>query len=516
MVKMKKSTRTNNVIKNSSASLFFRAMQMLTQFALRTAFIYILGKEYTGVSGLFTDILNVLSLMELGLDGSMVFSLYKPLAEHDVDKISALINFYRKAFFLIGWTVLVAGVGCIPFLRYIVKDVVTIEEDIRVIFLMYVVTAAFSYFWIYKSILFQADQKSRIVYLFNTVFQFIESAIEILLLIIFKEFLIYLSIRFIFAILQNIILSKIAERKYHEIFRNKEARLSKEENRELIKYIAALCVYNLSGVVINSTDSIFISAFVGTVEVALIGNFTLIISNIRKLIQNVVKATKPSVGNLATTSLPQKQKDVFSRMNFISFWVACVCSTMLFTLLNPFIGNIWFDTSYTIPMATITVLTVNFYIAVMVYPVETFKEGNGIIRQGWYRPLIMAILNIVLDFYLGRIWGIWGIFFATTISRVLTQVWFDIYLLSKYVFKEFPKQYYIQYGVQIVVMGICCWGAYFINNLYEFNNVYFEFFVKAVVAFFLSNAIIIVLYYKTKEFKSVLNLAGNFLHRCGM
>ena len=151
-------SRTTNVIKNSSASLIYKVIQILVQFIIRTVFIRLLGNEYTGVSGLFSDILHVLSLMEMGLDVSMVYSLYKPLAEKNVDRIAALLKFFRKAFNVIGVAVLVVGAALTPFLHYIVKGVPNITEDIRGIFLMYVLTSGCSYFLIYKTVLLRADQ----------------------------------------------------------------------------------------------------------------------------------------------------------------------------------------------------------------------------------------------------------------------------------------------------------------------------------------------------------------------
>lgn len=214
-------SRTTNAIKNSLASLVLKVVGIFVQFAIRTAFIYLLGNEYTGISGLFTDILNVLSLMEMGMDTSMVYALYKPLAENDEKKIAGLMNFYKIAFRIIGIVVLAAGMLCIPFLHYIVRDVPNIKEDIHLIFGMYVLTSASSYFFIYKSVLLRADQKSSIISKWSAIVQIIECFVEIVLLVLYRQFFAYLIIHFLATVVKNFILSHIATRMYPQYFAEK-------------------------------------------------------------------------------------------------------------------------------------------------------------------------------------------------------------------------------------------------------------------------------------------------------
>lgn len=509
--------RVTNVFKNSTASLIYKLVHMLVQFILRTVFIHVLGNEYTGISALFTDILQVLSLMEMGLDSSMVFALYKPLAQKDEKRISALLSFYRKAFNIIGLVVLFSGIACTPFLNYIIKGVPNITENIKGIFLMYVATSAFSYFLIYKTVLLRADQKSRVISNWSSIVFLAECVVEVILLIILKKFYAYLVVHFIATILRNLILSAITSKRYPDYFKKTNEKLSREEKRVLYRDLACLTVYNLSGVVINSTDSVFISAFVGTVEVAIIGNFTLIMNSLRTAVSQIVNASKASIGNLAATSSNNKQEQVFNRMNFVSFWVSCFCCTCLMALLNPFIGDVWFNESYKIAESIIAVLVANFFIAVMVFPVESFRTANGLFVQGWFRPALMAVLNIALDFYMGRRWGIFGIFLATTISRLLTQVWFDPYLVYKMVFKKSVKKYYIDYIIYVAITALSCLTAVFVCRAVPMTNKYINFGCRMILAAIIPNVYISVLYHKTEEFayfmKMPKKLARKLLNR---
>lgn len=497
-------SRTRNVIKNSIASVIFKIVYILSQFVLRTVFIYTLGNEYVGISGLFTDILSVLSLMEMGLDVSMVYALYKPLAEGNQARVTALLKFYKKVFNWCGIVVIIVGVLCIPFLGYIIKDEPNIVEDIRLIFIMYVLTSAFSYFLIYKSILLRANQRSRLISKWSSIIQIVECVIEVVLILLFKMFFIYLIIRLIMSIIRNIVLSYIATKNYSQYFSHNSETLKKEEVRYLVKNIMCLTAYNLSGVAINSTSSIFISIFVGTIEVAIIGNFTLIVNSVRAAIEQIVNVSKPSIGNLAATSSIRQQELVFERMNFISFYIACFCSVCFYTLLNLFVGDIWLDSKYEISNNIIAILSINFYIAIMVFPVESFRTANGLFIQGWFRPVVMAIMNVVLGFLLGNKWGVLGIFLAITISRLSTQVWFDSYLVYKIVFNKKPWMYYKDYVCNFLYTLVLCLFVKYISKYVEFENVYLNFFAQFILAFLVVNTIFLAVFGKNPNMKYIL------------
>ena len=510
---MASNSRTVNVVKNTSATLVDKVMQIVVQFVLRTAFIHILGNEYTGLSGLFTDILHVLSLMEMGLDSSMIFSLYKPISQKDTKRIRQLLQFYKTAFTIIGFAVMAAGVACVPFLPHIVRNVPNIKEDIRGIFLMYVATSACSYFLIYRAVLLRADQQSRVISKWNVIVNTVECVVEVVLLLIFRKYYAYLIVHFIAVVGRNVIISYITTRKYPQYFNHREEPLPSGEKRRLFRDLACLTMYDVSNVAINSTDSVFISAFVGTVEVAIIGNFTMIITGVRSMVNQCVNAVKPSIGNLAATSSNEKQEQVFRTLNFLTFWIACICCTCLFALLNPFVGTIWLNQSYMISTGIIAVMVANFFIAVMVFPVEGFRTANGLFVQGWMRPLIMAILNIILDFFWGRRWGIMGIFLATTVSRLLTQVWFDPWLIFTRVFKTSVLGYYVKYLLYALVTAACCGLSYYLCGMIHIGNAIVSFIVNAAIAFGLSNLVVLALFSRSTEFHYLKDAVGQLVSK---
>ena len=193
-------------------------------------------------------------------------------------------------------------------------------------------------------------------------------------------------------------------------------------------------------------------------------------------------------------------------MNFISFYIACFCSVCFYTLLNLFVGDIWLDPKYEISNNVIAILSINFYIAIMVFPVESFRTANGLFIQGWFRPIVMAIMNIVLGFLLGKEWGVLGIFLAITISRLSTQVWFDSYLVYKIVFNKKPWKYYRDYVFRFLFTIFLCLFVKYVFDCIELKNVYLNFFIGFLVSFVIINIFFFLLFYKNENMKYMISV----------
>jgi len=281
----------------------------------------------------------------------------------------------------------------------------------------------------------------------------------------------------------------------------------------LFRDIFSLAIYKVSGVIVYSTESIIISAYVGTVDVAILGNFRLVVTQIRTTIEQIVSAIRPSIGNLAAVESKGKQESVFKMLNFLCFWIACFGCTCFYVLLNPFIGDIWFDPSYKISQGIVALIVANFFVAVMVYPVESFRTANGLFIQGRYRPAIMAVMNVVLAIIFVQKWGIAGVYIATLVSRLLTQCWFDPYLVYHHVFHKMPWTFFRDYLLQAVITAVSCAVAFWLANIVSIENRFLFFGYQLVVSLIIPNAIMVLLFFRTREFKSILRMGIGMLKK---
>lgn len=488
-------TRTSNSIKNSGATIIGRIASMLMEFVLRTILIRFLGIQYGGVSTLFTDILQVLSLVELGLGGAIVYALYKPLAEKDYKKINALMRFYKNAYNVIAITVFLMGFCCVPILDRLVKDVPNIKEDIRLIFVLYVAASSCSYLVIYKETLIKASQMSRVVVLVDNVVQIVFMAAESILLIIFREYIVFLVLRIVSQLVRNVLISREVDKRFPDIdFKCKE-RLDNQDRWKLTKDIQAMALYKISGVVLNGTDSIIISSFLGTEIVGIIGQYRMISNFVSNFINNIWVSVLPSVGNLAAIKGEDKQYDVFIKLNFGSFFLSAVITVGMFELINPLVA-LWVGQDYTVSTATAAAIAFNMYLFLTILPFQTFREANGLFVQGKYRPAIMSAINVGLSLVLVKPCGLFGVLIATPVSRLLTQTWFDPFVVYKHIFNRSPAQYYLELIKHSAITLFCSWASWQLLVLLHISNAFLRLIVGVAIFVVIPGSVYYVLFHK--------------------
>jgi O-antigen/teichoic acid export membrane protein len=467
---------------------------------MKTLFIKTLGIQYTGVSTLFTDILTVLSVAELGFSTAIAYALYRPLSDNDTLQISKIMNVYKWVYRCVAGGILLMGICCIPFLGFLVKDVPDIKENIALIFFLFVFKTSCSYLLIYKATLLEANQQKNIVHKISIVFLVYSTTIESVILLVFNNYLLYLIISVINEILKNFIISKYSEKKFPLLKQPCTEKLSKPERKEMFGNVRALALYKISWALQKGLDSIVISALLGTGMVGFLSYYKLIVNNIDRLFGQVFEAMKPSVGNLAASETPDKQHEVFNFMSVASFAIGNFISVALLVLINPFI-EIWLGKEYLLGMDIVCILTVNTYILTMVRPYECFRLANGLFVQGKYRPVIMFIINLGLAIPFAWWWGIFGVLLATVVSRVTTHVWYDPWLIYKHVFHRPFINYILKRSLYLCIVAANCAATFFVCCFINTGAIYVDFIIKFFICTLLPNGIFWLLFHKTPEFK---------------
>ena len=243
---------------------------VLIGYICRIFFVRCLNADYLGINGLFTNILSMLSLAELGIGGAIGFALYKPIAEHDEDKIASYMQLYGKAYRIIGITVGVFGLLMMPFLRIIITTPPNISENIYVIYLVYLFNTASSYFFSYRASLITAAQKNFIVLGVNYLCVIIASMIQIPILLLTHNYMAYLIVQTLSTFFNNFIISYVAKKMYPFITNTNVKPLSKNEKKSLFINVKALTINKLSSTLVNNTDNIVITYLNGLISVGVI------------------------------------------------------------------------------------------------------------------------------------------------------------------------------------------------------------------------------------------------------
>ncbi len=514
---MNTQSRSKNSIKNASSEIVVRLLTAGSKFVLRTVFIYTLGIQYNGVAGLFNDILFVFSLAELGINRAIAYALYKPLANKDDDAVARIMKFYKIVYRIIAGVIMLAGILMLPLLQYLVKDVPDIKESIYLIFMLFVIQSASSYLFIYKATLLEANQQKRIVSYVNIVATIVQVVCESVILIVFREYLLYLVFSILFTLGKNIVISYLAEKQFPVLKRKDVGPLTKEEAKQIKADIGATAIYNVSNVAVSTTDTIVTAAFFPTTIVGILSNYRLITNTLNTLISQISASCVPSIGNLAVSATPERLRELHSRLSFIMFMMGNFVCAALIGVLNPFIENIWLDSQYLFIMPTVIVIVFNLYLCIMQYPNTAYRNSNGLFVQGRIRPAVMAVINIVVSVvfatYFSRFgaqWGVFGILLATPLSRLMTETWFDPYVVYKHVFKTKMTRYFISRIKYFLVAVLSCFATYlgtlWVIDILSVTNVYLEFLLRVLCACVIPNAIVLLFFFRTKVFKESVGM----------
>lgn len=495
---MKQRSRTENSIINSAMSIVTQVLTVVLNFAVKTVFIKMLNDEYLGVNGLFTNIITMLSLADLGIGIAIPYSLYKPLAKKDEHKINVLMNFYKKVYTIIGIAVLLIGLSLTPFLGLIIKDIPKNVPHLSLIYILFVIHSASSYFFVYKKFLIDSDQKgyitSRIIFTFSTLL----SIIQIILLVTTKNYILFLLSSIILVIIQNIYISSKANKLYPFIKNKTDEKLEKEDMEGIKKNVSSLFIYKVGTVIMNGTDNIIISKFIGLIIVGFYSNYVLIINSITTVLNQIFNAITSSIGNLVVTTNKKRSKEVYDNLNFANFWLYALFGVCIIVLINPFI-NIWIGKKYVMGFSIVFLLVLNFYVLGMQSVTNSFRNAYGLFWIAKYRPIIMVIINIVISVVLVQLIGIEGVLIGTLISRLVTTAWLDPYIVHKYGFEISPKSYYIDYLKYLVIfIAISIILNYFVSMI-AINNIFILILIAILVVISV-NVILVLLFFKTSEF----------------
>ena len=469
----------------------------LLTFASQTVFIYTLGSIYLGVNGLFSNLLGMLSLAELGIGQAISFSLYKPLAENDTRKVQQIINFYRNAYRIVAASVTVIGLGIMPFLDIIIRDADGIE-NLRLIYIIYLFNTVTSYLLTYKTTLLSADQRGYIITNINTVIQIVTSVSQIIVLVFFHDFILYLIMGAVVQ-LAGKILQNYATGRYYPYIREKNTEKLPKEDRQLIfTKIKGMMLHKLGDVAINQTDSIITSAFVSIVSVGLVSNFNTVINFVNSVISSFFNATVAGFGNIIATEAPEKRLLIYRKYDYLAFLFYGWSVICLYCLLTPFV-TIWIGRKMLVDSTTVTLLCLNYYFAGMRVPLGSVKSAAGVYEQDWWCPIVQAVVNIVVSIVGAILWGLKGVYIGTLVSSFVPNL-VRPYIVYKYVFFTSVKEYYQHYFKRAGVILLIGIGMSYLIQKLPVQDDFLRFAVIFVLATIVPAVVLVLVTRNTEEF----------------
>lgn len=444
-------SRLKNSALNFASGFLGRVLTILLNFVVRTIFIYCLNEAYLSVNGLYSNILTVLSLAELGFGSAMVYRMYAPVAVKDYQKTAALLQFYKKIYIIIGVVIFLLGLCVIPFMDYIIKDKPDIS-GLTLYYILFLVNTSISYwFSSYKASVLYADQKEYIKTNVQNTMAILQSGLQIVLLLLFRKYLLYLLVQLVGNIFLNLYVAHLVDKRYPEIQTYQGASLSTEERVQIRKDTEALVLSRFGHVALNGTDNIIISAVVGVLWVGRLSNYTLICDSVTSVLCQITAAITGSLGNFFATEDKHAGYALFKKVEFLNFWLYGFSFIALVTLLDPFV-QIWAGGRFVLGLPISIAIAINFFVAGYMNTLWVFRSTLGLFKQGKFRPILVAILNIVLSIVLGRLWGVFGVLFATFLSRAAISLWYDPLILHRYGFEVSCKPFFARYFRRVLLL----------------------------------------------------------------
>ena len=495
--------RTKKSLYNATSSMLIYVIRAILLFVVRIVFIKTLGKVYLGVDSLFTNILTVLSIADLGINTAINYSLYKPLSDKDYKKVSIIMSFYKKVYKYLGLIVFAFGLVIMLFLNVIVKENV---ENIYLIYIIYLLSTVITYFISYKDALLIADQKYyKVSFIlgFSYICMYI---LRIIFLLTIPSFIIFSLIQLFVIIIQRFLINRYISHKYDYIDFNVRESLPKNEQKKIFTNIKSIFLNKVGLFLVTGTDNIIISSLsnLGVSVVAVYTNYYSITGMVDTIISKAISSITSSYGDLAVNEEENIQENVFDIVAFITYILYGLFSIGFLFLLSDLI-KICFGRGFVLDFKIVLIICLNFYFNGILKSLDMIKEATGNYVVDRFINVIQAIVNIVLSIVLGHFFGLFGVVLATFISTIMLPLWNRPYVAYKLIFHKKPFKYYYKqllYFMLLILISVFC---YFTVSKIVLNNILIDFIIKMILICIIFTLMIIIFFHKSKEFEFDIN-----------
>lgn len=465
---MKSLTRSKASVVNSTVATVAQVAQLIVQFIARSVFIYTLGSQYLGLNGLFTNILGYLNFAELGIGSAITFSLYKPLQENDIFQISAVLKFFRNLYRIIAIVVLIGGLVVCPFVPYLIGgESSEINVNIQITFLMALSNTVISYFTTYKRTLLIADQKGYINSINTVGYNIFGQVLQIASLLIWGNFYFYLIIQVFTMTISNIRVSRVVDRLYPEIMLQKAGKVNNNVVVYLKKNLTGMMTAKLGGIIVNGTDNLLLSYYVGLTAVGMYANYTMLISGLTQIITQLVSSVTASIGNLGVSKEKDEKKImIFYQYFMITSFIGLAVPVGFSGFATAFV-NLWLNKDMVYGYFPLTVLSINFMLQCLRQSIINYTDAYGLYWYARWKPLFESIVNFVISWSLVKYTNlsITGVLIGTICSNIFVNYWWESYIVLKYGLKTKVFPFLKLYAMLLILgSGVIIMTTTLVNN----------------------------------------------------
>ncbi|MDR3297892.1 MAG: hypothetical protein LBT19_00725 [Candidatus Nomurabacteria bacterium] len=495
--------------KTAVSGIILNTITAVLGFITQRIFISSLGVEYSGVNSVFTSVISILTLTDLGISTAVIFHLYKPLANRNTAKVAALMQFYHKACRIVSGIIIVGGLILLPFAPAFVGET-AVNNNLYIIFGLFITNALFSYAFNYRRPLLSADQKGFIINYVLTAQHIVLYTARILILLLTRNFYLYTLLTVVLKILENLTINKIVQKRYPYI--NKKTKLDTNTKTDIKKKMYGSAYHNAATYVVFSTDNIIISQIFSVISVGLYANYFMVLNSLDLLFGQLFKSMTASLGNILASESVKKLYQMTKKIMFLNFWVYAVVCIATYFCITPFI-KLWLGPDFLFSDATVIALILNFYFQSTRLPISSVLASAGILYENRFVPVVEALINLVASIALAFLIGLPGVF----IGSALSNLFLHLYSFPKYAFKlvlKRTKAEYILLFLKYFGLFIVAWiGVGGIVHFINLNNAITDFLIKGLISVVAPSILYWLIFRKSEEFQYFAKFGKDFIKK---
>lgn len=506
-----KDSKLKNTLLNGSFGLIYQIVLCLAGFISRSLFLQYLGVEYLGLIGVYTNILGVLSLAELGMINAMSFGFFKVIIEDDKEKIVSLLRFYNKVFLWISIVIFLGSIGIMFNIEHFISNTTVPLTEIKFLFFLFALSAPASYFMASKRLFLYAQQKTYIYLKMDAVLIVLKNILQIISIAVFKSILMYIILYSAFNLLQNIVVSHKCNKHYPYLKEIKSSKLDKSYSKQLIDNVKSIGIIKFFNIGISSTDNLIISRFVSTSAVGIYANYALIMTQMQTLINQVMDGLSPSLGHLIVEENYDAVDNVFRLSSFISYVIAFITSIGLFAICDSFISW-WIGPEYVYPKILTYLLIGKHYFTTIKYPLTQMYNVSGKFKCFLFPAFIEFAVNIIVSIILVMQYEVVGVFVGTTLALLISFCLYYRQIFRNF-YTESPLKYFKRITWQLCIFIFAVLLYYEVSSYIQIQNLFIDMFIQGCISVLIGSIIIILFFHKTKEFTYIKSVIMDLFQR---
>ncbi len=496
--------KTENTIKGTVQAILNRFVGIVMPFILRTVMIKRMGIEYAGLNGLFTSVLSMLSLSELGFGESIIYSMYEPIKNDDHQQLGRLLGYCRKIYRRVGVFILGAGCLMIPFLPMLIKEDMPSAVNLYILYIGFLIDCVGSYFFGgYRISLINAHQRNDVALGIQTSVFVVSYTIQIILVSVFRNYYLYLLVM----IIQNLTVIYLTYRKSWKMYPDitvKEG-LSNADKQQIKNNVVGIVFHRFGDTLSTSLDSMVISAFLGLTAVAIYGNYNFVFISVLSIMSTFFGILTAGIGNKILTSDLEENRNVFRQLNYVSMRLTTFCCACMMALYQPFMKT-WMGEKLMYPLYIAALFVLYFFIAASRKLINTYKNALGMWLVDKWKSIVACIFNLVFNVIMIQKIGIAGVVLSTILSYAVVEIPWEVHVVFRDYFKEAETGYYKTLFLNLIETALVSAAAYWaVGRLIAagMTNIIAVFAAGIVI----SALMVILLHFREAQFRQIMDRA---------